>query len=100
MEKGLDTKAFHDFVETVLGFTTHDDLSAFLRDVATIKELFDMTARWQAAQMVHQGISYREIAKNTGLSTATVTRVAHWLKYGEGGYRRAIEKKKHVLWNM
>ena len=32
---------------------------------------------------------YIEIARAVGASTTTVTRVAHWLRHGEGGYRIA-----------
>ena len=66
------------------------DMLAFLRDVATIEELDSLSSRWQAAQLIHQGMPYRKIAAKTGLSTATVTRVAHWLHHGEGGYEKAI----------
>ena len=36
-------------------------------------------------------IPYREIAK-TGASTATITRVAHWLHHGMGGYKLILER--------
>jgi len=35
---------------------------------------------------------YAKVAGEVGASTATVTRVAHWLKHGEGGYRLAIDR--------
>ena len=37
--------------------------------------------------MLIQGKSYAMIAKKLGMSTATVTRVALWLKNGMGGYQ-------------
>ena len=37
-------------------------------------------------------MSYQDIAQKTGLSTTTVTRIAHWLKHGEGGYKTALKK--------
>jgi uncharacterized protein YerC len=42
--------------------------------------------------MVSEDIPYREISERTGASTATITRIAHWLKYGEGGYRFMLER--------
>ena len=41
-----------------------------------------MAHRWQVAQLVDQGLPYHEVAKQTGASTTTVTRVAHWLRHG------------------
>jgi uncharacterized protein YerC len=43
---------------------------------------------------VDEGLPYTEIAEKTGASTATVTRVAHWLNHGEGCYRLAIDRAK------
>ena len=39
-------------------------------------------------------IQQLEVAEKAGASTTTVTRVAHWLRHGEGGYRLAIERQK------
>ena len=55
-----------------------------------------MTERWQAARMIKRGIPYRQIARETGISTATITRVAAWLKDGENGYVIALKRtSKH-----
>ena len=51
-----------------------------------------MTHRWQVARLVEAGLPYQAIASQTGASTTTVTRVAHWLRHGEGGYRLALER--------
>jgi len=70
------------------------ELESFMRDLCTLGELEAMAHRWQVARLVDQGLPYMEIAEKTGASTATVTRVAHWLNHGEGGYRSAIDKAK------
>ena len=41
--------------------------------------------RWRSC--VDEGLPYLEISRRTHASTTTVTRVAHWLRHGEGGYR-------------
>ena len=51
-----------------------------------------MTHRWHAARLVDEGLPYHEVSRKTGASTTTVTRVAHWLRHGEGGYRLAIDR--------
>ena len=71
-----------------------DDLLNFLRDLCTLEELNELGSRWQAAELLAKGLSYRDVAAKTGLSTTTVSRIAHWLHHGEGGYRAALENIK------
>jgi TrpR-related protein YerC/YecD len=56
-----------------------------------------MTHRWQAAQLVDRGMPYHEVSRRTGASTTTVTRVAHWLRHGEGGYRLMLDRRRLML---
>ena len=51
-----------------------------------------MAHRWEVARLLEQGLPYLEVAQRTGASTTTVTRVAHWLRHGEGGYRLALDR--------
>ena len=39
-----------------------------------------------------QGEHYAAISRETGASTATITRIATWLNHGEGGYRQALDR--------
>jgi TrpR-related protein YerC/YecD len=68
------------------------DMLNFLRDLCTLEELEELSKRWETVLLLNKGISYRAISEKTGLSTATVTRIAHWLNHGEGGYRKALGK--------
>lgn len=79
---------------TILHLKTLDECKKFFRDIATLKELKDLSDRWEVAQMIHKEIPYREIAHKTGVSTATITRVAHWIKHGEGGYQLMLKRLK------
>ena len=65
----------------------------FLRDLCTISELDAMAHRWQVAQLLDQGLTYTEVAKRAHASTTTVTRVAQWLRRGEGGYTLALKRR-------
>jgi TrpR-related protein YerC/YecD len=53
-----------------------------------------MGQRLQVARLVNDGISYQEISRRTGASTATVTRVAQWLHHGEGGYPAVLKRSR------
>jgi|SRR5581483_3381852 len=66
------------------------ELEEFMRDLCTLQELETLAHRWQVAKLVNEGYPYLEIAQKTGVSTATVTRVAQWLNHGEGGYETAL----------
>jgi TrpR-related protein YerC/YecD len=73
---------------------TPDEVARFLRDLCTRAELEALSHRWRAAQLLDQGLPYLEIAERVPTSTATVTRVAQWVRHGTGGYRIALERVK------
>ena len=81
-----------DLAEAILALRSQDEVERFLRDLCTIAELEAMGHRWAVAQLVDQGLPYLEVSQRTGASTTTVTRVAHWLRHGEGGYRLALDR--------
>lgn len=62
-----------------------DECREFLYDLCTESELQEMSRRLQAAKMLKNGHIYADIAEQTGLSTATISRVNRCLKYGVGG---------------
>jgi TrpR-related protein YerC/YecD len=74
---------------------TDEDMANFLRDIGTLSELQAWSERLEVARLLGKGLSYRQVAKETGASTTTVTRVAHFLENGEGGYRRFLNVHRH-----
>ena len=87
------TAEIDDLLEAVLLLRTPAEAARFFRDLCTVSELQAMAHRWQVAQLVDQGLPYLEVASRTHASTTTVTRVAHWLRYGEGGYRLVLDRR-------
>lgn len=83
-----------DLLEAMLSLGTRDELARFLRDLCTLGELEAMTHRWEVAKLLDDGLPYHEVARRTGASTTTVTRVAQWLRRGEGGYRMALDRRR------
>ncbi len=73
---------------------TAEETSYLLRDLCTVSELDAMAHRWQVAQLLDEGLPYLEVAKRAHASTTTVTRVAQWLRRGEGGYALALRRRK------
>lgn len=86
-----DTEAL---VDAILRLDDRDDAFAFLRDLCTLGELHDLAQRWAVVRLLDAGMHYADISRRTGASTATITRIASWLKHGEGGYRRMLERLK------
>ena len=85
-----------ELFEAMRSLKSRQELEIFMRDLCTLGELEAMAHRWQVARLVRKGLPYTEIAEKTGASTATVTRVAHWLNHGEGGYRLALGRAKRT----
>jgi len=83
-----------ELLQTVMSLETLDEAERFFRDLCTLAELEAMAHRWQVAKLVDQGLPYHEVSRRTGASTTTVTRVAHWLRHGEDGYRLALDRLK------
>jgi TrpR-related protein YerC/YecD len=86
------------FKSLVGGFAAcknEEEFTNLLRDLGTLSELQAWSERFEVAKQLAQGITYREIAKNTGASTTTVTRVAKFLENGEGGYRAVLNAHRH-----
>ncbi len=79
-------------MQAIASLRTAEECSAFFEDLCTIKELQDMAQRFDTAQLLDQGLSYQKIARQVGISTATITRVNRCLNYGAGGYRLALER--------
>jgi TrpR-related protein YerC/YecD len=86
---GLD-----DLADAVLSLRTTDEARRFLRDLCTLPELEALAHRWRTARLVDRGMPYLEIAERVPTSTATVTRVAQWLRHGAGGYRIVLDRQR------
>ena len=88
------TSEIEELSETVASLRSVDEAERFLRDLCTIGELEAMAHRWQVARLLDKGLPYATVAERTGASTTTVTRVAQWLRRGEGGYRLALDRAR------
>ena len=84
---GLD-----ELADALLSMRTREEAKRFLRDLCTLPELEALAHRWQIARLLEDGVPYLEIAQRVPTSTATVTRVAQWVRHGSGGYRLALDR--------
>ena len=78
-------------MNAVLHLTSAEDAYRFFEDVCTIAELNSMAQRIQVAAELRRGVTYQEIERETGASSATISRVNRALQYGADGYRRVLD---------
>ncbi len=84
-----DAEALFD---AILLLETREQAERFVRDLCTLNEIRDLAQRWAVVRLLDAGMHYAQISRETGASTATITRIASWLHHGEGGYRDALER--------
>ena len=82
-----------DFLfKAILTLSDRDECYAFFEDLCTVSEIREMAKRLTAARMLNKNYIYSDIAEQTGLSTATISRVNRCLKYGSDGYAAVIPR--------
>ena len=79
-------KLFKVLYEAVSLIANAQEAQAFFEDLCTPAELEAIAGRWSVVPLLKQGIPYRTIHDQTGVSIATITRVARCIKHGSGGY--------------
>lgn len=78
-------------MEAMLKLQSSEDAYRFFEDVCTIAEMKSMAQRIEVARLLRAGVTYQEIARETGASSATISRVNRALLYGADGYRRVLD---------
>ena len=85
---------YRELYEQFLKLETLEECELFFDDLCTIKELDSMLQRIKAAKMLLEDKTFIEVTNATKISSATLARVSKCIKYGDGGYKNIIEKKK------
>ena len=88
----LHTKDVDTLFKAILSLKSVDECYLFFEDICTVKEIQDMAQRLRAATMLCEGANYTEVCRETGMSTATISRVNKCLNYGAGGYMTVIKR--------
>ncbi|HEV3232296.1 MAG TPA: YerC/YecD family TrpR-related protein [Candidatus Dormibacteraeota bacterium] len=92
--------------EAVLALRTPEECERFFEDLCTMKEITDLSHRLEIARLLHGGAKYEEViaAMRERLagppgdavahlpSTATISRINRFLRYGADGYRLILER--------
>lgn len=87
-----NTKKNQQLVQAFLSLKNKEEMQSFLRDVMTEQEIKEFANRLEAASLLSKDIQYNTISEDTGLSSATIARIAKWLKGSLGGYRLVLSR--------
>lgn len=80
------------FMKAVLKLNTVEEAYRFFEDICTIPELRSIAQRLEVAALLRSKVTYQEIARRTGASSATISRVNRALLYGAEGYNHVLDE--------
>lgn len=86
------TESAQLLIDAILTLKTKEEVSAFLEDLLTTKEMIDLSQRIMVVKLLTEENVYSKIAEETGASTATISRVNRSLRYGKDGYKVVFER--------
>ena len=94
MGKTIRTEAVQELFEAILTLENVEECFDFFEDVCTVNEVLSIAQRFAVAKMLKENNTYLEVAKKTGASTATISRVNRSLNYGNDGYDMVFSRLK------
>ena len=86
MNSKLKDAGMDELFRGILALDSLEECYNFFEDLCTINELRAMEQRFEVARMLDRGQIYSDIVRETGASTATISRVNRSLNYGNDGY--------------
>lgn len=81
-------------IDCIVKLENKEEAYAFFEDLCTVNEFHSMAQRCVVAKMLSEKKVYNDIVKETGASTATISRVNRSLQYGADGYEKIFERVK------
>ena len=94
MRKSMQSDEVKQFLEAILYLENEKECFSFFEDICSVNEILSLSQRFEVAKMLREEKTYAEIAKKTGASTATISRVNGSLNYGNGSYDVLFERMK------
>ena len=81
-----------DLYEHIAALNSVEECCRFFDDLCAVTELRTMEQRYAVAGCLLQGKVYSEIRRETGASSATVSRVNRMLNYGTGSVAESVRE--------
>lgn len=85
---------YRELFEAILSIDGMEQCGDFFEDLLTPNEAESMLQRVRAAKLLLAGKTYEQITAETGISSATLSRVSRCVHYGKG-YRSVLSNKKN-----
>ena len=96
MERKIQDENMDLLFKAILALETEEECYNFFVDLCTVPELKTISQRIAVAKMLSEKCVYSNIVKETGASTATISRVNRSLIYGNDGYD-VIFKRLNII---
>lgn len=91
-DAGQEVAAEDELFRAILLLCDIDECRAFFQDLCTPAELQALKDRWVVAELLADGLTYRQIRDRTGVSVTTVGRVARCLAEPPAGYAAVLQR--------
>ena len=92
MNPKIRTEAVDHLFDAILQLRDREECYIYFEDICTINEILSLSQRFEVATMLREKKTYHEIARETGASTATISRVNRSLIYGNEGYEMVLKR--------
>ena len=89
MKKDIHSESVSMLFNAILSLNSQEECYSFFSDICTVNELFSLAQRFDVGTRLMNGQTYQEIAKSTGASTATISRVNRLLNDSQDGLEMA-----------
>ncbi|MEC9374944.1 MAG: YerC/YecD family TrpR-related protein [Pseudomonadota bacterium] len=96
-DEGEEQAAEDELFEAILLLRDSDECRNFFQDLCTPNELQALKDRWAVAELLSDGLTYRQIHDKTGVSVTTVGRVARCLNEEPAGYAAVLRKMGRLI---
>ena len=91
--KSMHNQETEALYKAILSLKTTEECEKFFKDICTIKELEALSLRFLVAQQLDKGKNYNDVSRDTGASSATISRVNKCINYSDG-YRIVLDRLK------
>ncbi len=92
MNSKIKSKDVDFLFDAILQLKTREECYMLFEDLCTVQEMKALSQRLVVAKMLSEGKVYSDIVKNTGASTATISRVKRSLDYGCDSYSLVFDR--------
>ena len=92
MNENIRSSSVEFLFRAIISLESLEECYDFFEDLCTVQELKSISQRIVVAKMLSEKKVYSEIVKETGASTATISRVNRSLIYGNDSFQKVFAR--------